>query len=802
MRRTTMIVAAVLALLAAGPVVAQGAGGIEGRVAKDDGSGIGGVTVVLSELGSVRITSKDGDFAFDDVPDGTYTLSFSLGDNAASESVEVAGGVASVEKLVDWDFSFAETITVVSASRRRERIVDAPAAVTMVAEETLERESGTGQLAKVLEFTPGVEVTQSGIYDFNLNTRGFNSSLNRRVQTLVDGRDPAVPFLGSTEWAFLGNMQDMASVELVRGPSSALYGANAFNGVLNVVTKSPSQSQGGLFRLTGGDQDTLRADLNWSTGLGDSDWYLKLNANYSEGEDFYQDRRTTTEYPGLPREVALGSNQYDNQNLALRLDRAFDSGYLFTIEGGKFEGEGSSVVTGIGRVNLDTLDRPWARVNFSTNHFNILGYYNGRESPNQLALASGGRIFLDTENWHIEGQTNWDFNDGKVRLVAGVSYEEEEIDTANDQGIQTLVFAPVEHDFTAVFGQVDFDLTDDLKLVLAARWDDSSLYDSQVSPKAALVWSVAPSHTLRFSYNEAFQVANYSEYFLDAPTAINLGPGIPPITSVNLAAIEAGLCTPFGIDCGFGSPVRVRALGNTALDLEEIQGFEIGYSGILGGKAYLTIDYYNNQLENFITDLSANAFGSINPAFGPYQPPAGHPLASVLQQTLAANLGPLIAFLSRNVDGTPIFALASYTNAGAVDTQGIDIGLNVYFSPKWIFDFTYSWFDFDIQEAGVSASDLLPNAPENKFSFGLGYRGEKFGGSLKFRWVDDFLWAAGAFQGPIDSYEVVNLDGYYVINDRVEIGLNVSNLLDNEHYESFGGDILERRALVNVAFRW
>ena len=796
--RLILTMACVL-LCAAVPAIAQETGSISGTVTQADGRGISGVTVVVNELGLVEITDRSGGYSFTDVPVGSYTVSFTLGDNSESSSVDVtAGGDAKADPVVEWDFSFAETITVVSASRRRERIVEAPAAVTQVSEEQIDAAASTGQLAKVLEFTPGVEVTQSGVFDYNLNTRGFNSSLNRRVQPLVDGRDPTVPFLGSTEWQFLGNMQDLASVELVRGPSSALYGANAFNGVLNLTTKAPADAIGGQVRLSAGEESTIRADLLWATSLG-SDWYFKLNANYAEGDDYTQDRRFGGEYPGLPRELAAPTTDYDSTNLGLRFDRDFDNGFLLTFEGGLFESEGSTTVTGIGRVNVGEVERPWARVNLSGQHFNILGYFNGRESPDQSALASGGRIFLDTENRHIEAQTNWDFNDSKIRLVAGASYEEEEIDSRNVQGIQTLVFAPVDADFTAAFAQIDFDLRDNLKLVLAGRYDESSLFDSQVSPKAALVWSINANNTLRFSYNEAFQVANYSEFFLDAPFALPTPAG--PAAALDLSGIEAAACAPFGVTCGFGSPTRVRALGNAALDLEEIQGFEIGYSGIIAKKAFLTVDYYANELENFITDLLPNPFGTINPSFGPYQAPANHPRPDILLGALAQNLPDNVRpFLSNNVDGTPIFALLSYTNAGQVDTEGIDIGLNVYVTPEWLFDFSYSWFDFDIVEQGPE--QIESNAPENKFSLGLTYNGDKLGASAKFRWVDDFFWSAGAFSGPVESYELVDLGVTYRLNDRIELGLNVSNLFDNDHYESFGGDLIPRRAIGNVVFRW
>ncbi|MEM1181208.1 MAG: TonB-dependent receptor [Acidobacteriota bacterium] len=792
-----------VAALTLAPAWAQGAGSIDGTVERENGKGVGGVTVVVSELGAVEITNNDGTFQFSNVPAGSYTVNFSLGDNADSQTVDVTAGTAStLNQVVDWDVSFAETITVFSASRRRERIVDAPSSVTVVTTDDLERDATTGQLAKVLEFAPGVEVTQSGITDFNLNTRGFNSSLNRRVQVIVDGRNPAVPFLGSTEWGYLSNLSDLASLELVRGPSSALYGANAFNGVVNMVTKAPKDSQGGRVVIGGGELSSIKADGIFATGLSE-DWYFKASASYAEGEAFYQERVTQLEYPGLPREVAVGSNDYDNQSIALRFDGYLRDGRdVLSIEGGFYETDEAGVsLTGIGRVNVLESERNHIRLNYSSERFNILGYQNLREAPDQLALSSGGRIFLDTENRHIEIQGNADWNDGKVRLVGGVSYTEYDIDTANDAGFQTLIFQPVDSDQSAVFAQLDFDVTDNVKLVLAGRYDENSLHDDQVSPKVGIVWSVADNHTLRFTYNEAFQVANFSEFFLNAPTAIPTGGA--PITSVDLGAVE-GLCGLLGVSCGFTSPTRVRALGNADLELEEVEAFEIGYSGIFGSKAFLTVDYYNNDLTNFITDLSLNPFGSVNPNFGSYTLPNGQAAPDLVLQTLMGALGPsLFPFLSNDVDGTPIFALVSYTNAGEVETQGIDLGLNYYVTPEWLLDFSYSWFDFDITDfGGADPSNLVPNAPEHKFSIGLTYTGSNWGLSVKYRWTDEFDWAVGPFQGPVEQYELVDISGNYQVNDRISLGLNISNALDEEHYQSFGGDILGRRALGSVTFEW
>ncbi len=787
MRCSRLFLLAFLALtLAAIPALAQ-EGGIQGRVAREDGSGVGGVTVVVQELSLAVITDNNGSFRFDGVPGGTYSISYSLSDNlaTATDILVTAGEVISVAQTVDWEVSFAETITVVSASRRRERIVEAPAAVTVISQETIAREAATGQLAKLLEFTPGASVTQSGIYDFNLNTRGFNSSLNRRVPVIVDGRDPSVPFLGAQEWSTLSfAMDDLAVVELVRGPSSALYGTNAFNGVLNLVTKLPRYSQGGLVRLSGGELSTIRGDVRWAGELG-SGFYMKALGSYTNHDDFYRSRNQGGEYPGLPTEAIPLVVEEDEILLGnIHMDKYFSDSAFLTVEVGAGSVEGQVLTTGIGRIQVVEQDRFWIRGNFSTPHFNVMAYLNERDAPQQRSLASGMNLVLDSEITALEVQGNHEFVGGKVQFVGGGSYREEEIDT---QG--TLTGFSISEDRQALFAQLDWAATDRFKVVVAGRWDDSSLYDALVSPKLALVFAPTRNHTLRLTYNEAFQSPNYSEYFLataaGAPvmnfgTGFELGAGLPPGTVSSL---------------GFNF-IPIMAFGNNDLEVEEIETIEFGYSGILGGKAFLTFDYYNSNLTNFVTDL----LPGVNPDYPFYQFPTGYPgaLQAGIIQTLTG-LNPIFFGLT-NLNGGPAVVL-SYTNTGEADAQGIDFGLNFYMNSNWTLDFSYSWFDFEIKDE-AAGDQILPNTPETKLAAGVTYSAEKFDGSLKVRWSDDFQWAAGVFNGTVPSYETVDLALNYHVTDSLSLGVNVTNLLDDEHYEAFGGDLIGRRALARVQFTW
>jgi outer membrane receptor for ferrienterochelin and colicins len=797
------LIALMLLLAGLGPALAQATGGrIAGKVTRPDGTGIGGVSVRVDELDRVVLTSSDGSYEIADVPVGTYNLTFSLVDRTETEpGVQVtAGETRTLDKTVDWDVSFAETITVTSVSRRAERITEAPAAVTVISEEEIEREAPTGQVPKLIEFSPGVDYTQSGIYDINFNTRGFNSSLNRRILTLIDGRDPAVPFLGAQEWAAVSfPMDELSSVELVRGPGAALYGANAFNGVLNMTTKAPRGSEGGKVRLTGGELSTRRGDFRFAGEIG-AGWYGKLVGGFQSSDDFTRSRNARVEYSRfcttagqtncLRREaVPLRLTEAEIAFGGLRFDKYFAESHILTLEGGTANLEGPTFLTGIGRVQVTDVQRPWFRANWNTLHWNVLGYYDQRKAEEQVALASGALLFEDSSNFHAEVQGNTGFAGGRGFLVGGVAYHEQDVDTANRAGVQTLMAAAQQSDQQALFGQIEYNLTDRLKGVLAARVDESTLHDTQFSPKGSLVYAINTNNTLRLTYNEAFQVPNYSEFFLRAPAGA-------PITA--FAPLEDALAPLLGGRTLGLRSIPILAFGNNNLDVEEITSYELGYSGIFASRLYLTIDYYRGEVENFVTDL----LPGVNPAFAPYAPPAflPAPVAAQVLGVLRGGLGPNFVGLTTLPNGQPALVL-SYANAGAVDTQGVDVAFNYYVSNRWTADFSYSWFDFEVKEQN-ERDQLLPNAPENKFSLGVAYNGDRLSSSVKYRWVDDFPWAAGIFVGDVPSYDLVDLSVGYRITDNWEVGVDVSNLLDDEHFQSFGGDLISRRALGHVSYSW
>src|SRR5215510_11117297 len=187
-----------------------------------------------------------------------------------------------------------EEQVVVTASKTEEQLVNAPASVSVVSRETIQNSPATN-IGDLLRAVPGVNVTQVSARDVNLTSRGATSTLSTSQLALVDGRSVYLDFFGMVMWDLVpSNADDIKQIEVIRGPASAVWGANAMTGVVNVITKSPRElaAQGantftigvGAFdrNVTGRDEGT--GSLFYINGAHaqavDSRWAYKVSAGY------------------------------------------------------------------------------------------------------------------------------------------------------------------------------------------------------------------------------------------------------------------------------------------------------------------------------------------------------------------------------------------------------------------------------------------------------------------------------------------------------------------------------------------
>lgn len=788
--------ALVFALLINSAAFAQGR--INGVVKQKDGSPVGGAVVVLNERGSAEVTNADGKYGFDRVAAGKYTLTITLGDHTATESVTVSSTGAEISTMVDWPLAFADTVTVTGVSKHVERIVESPAAVTRIDSADLSREATDPQLPRRLARVPGVELVQSSLYTFSLNTRGFNTNNGRHFPVFVDGRDASTPVvLGNQEWGALPVPIDaLSSVEVVRGPAAALYGSGAFSGVVNLISKSPEEAKGGRARFTGGQLHTLGGDFQFAT-VPKKGWSYRVLGATQRSRDFTMSRLTSVEYAGLAKEaIALPAGDVKVMSGSARLDYAA-SGRHFTAEGGTARVENVLQVTSLGRSLTSEVQRPWARLNFSAAGWNVMTAYTGRDAHDLRSLSSGQSGYLAESNVAGEAQYHRVLARGRGQLVAGASFARQHVDSTDPSGSPTIFLVPESARQEAAFAQIDWNLTPKIKAVASGRWDDSTLHDGRFSPRVAMTFSPAAGQTFRANYSNAFQSPSLVEFFLRAPVA-------PPL---DLSALQTALAPLLGgVSLGF-SAIPMQAVGNSHMKVERIETYEAGYTGVLGRKLMATASVFYNRRHDFTTNLvpqTGSSLGRINPDFQAYQPPASlsATASAALLNALKASLpASLYGAMSNDATGKPVFALLTFGNFGETTDRGVELGLTGWVRPDWRVEGALTLMSFNVKSQ-LAESVISPNVPTRQASIGTTYGGPRFNVSGTLRAVNAFDWNAGVFVGRVPAYAVVDAAAGVKLPHGWRAEIDAANLLDHRHYELFGGSLLGRRVLGSLVYTW
>src|SRR5881409_709485 len=272
---------------------AQSGGAVSGTVTEPDGQPLSGVVVALQGIGLSVATNATGRYVLPRVPAGPQRPEFRrIGYAVGQVTVTVTAGTsATADAVLDPQPIELGTVLVEGVSRAPDRMIDAPAAVDVVRPATAEPVSITGQVPLALARVPGLDVTQSGMSDFNVNARGFNTNLSHKMLVLQDGRELATALTIRQTWGALAEpLEDLGRIEVIRGPGSALYGANAYDGVINITTPPARDVVGTKLTLGGGELGTARADLRQAgVWLHDRLGY-RVNLGYTRSDDWTRSR--------------------------------------------------------------------------------------------------------------------------------------------------------------------------------------------------------------------------------------------------------------------------------------------------------------------------------------------------------------------------------------------------------------------------------------------------------------------------------------------------------------------------------
>lgn len=179
-------------------------------------------------------------------------VSFSFANIAIASSTSIPVSKASMDPLLDLSIEELMKIKITSVSRREQKLSGTPSAIFVITQEDIRR-SGATSIPEALRMAPGVEVARVGTDKWSISVRGFNGRFANKLQVLMDGRSVYTPLFSGVIWSQQDTlMEDIERIEVIRGPGATVWGANAVNGVINIITKKAVDTQGTMVTAGGG----------------------------------------------------------------------------------------------------------------------------------------------------------------------------------------------------------------------------------------------------------------------------------------------------------------------------------------------------------------------------------------------------------------------------------------------------------------------------------------------------------------------------------------------------------------------
>ncbi len=491
----------------------------------------------LSPTGAAADAS--GNFEVPNLPAGIYTVSVSfIGyEKKVIQNVGLEAGEIRTLNLEIVPSGLSLNPVIISASRRQEKALEAPAAVSVL-EATQIRGRPSTTPTDYLRGLPAVDISTNGISQSNVVVRGFNNIFSGGLLSLVDNRYANVPSLRLNAYNFIPtSTEDISRIEVVSGPGSALYGPNSAGGVMHIITRSPFESKGTTISIGGGGRDFFNISQREPQGgrniymtsmrhagvVGTNLGY-KLSAQYYQGQDWVNydpaEPATITPY----RQTTTGNvpvsgpienkRDFDVEKIAAeaRLDYRLSDEATVILSGG-YNRATNLEYTGIGAGQAKNWTYTYAQARFLYKNLFVQGFMNQSDAGDTYLLRDGALIVDNSKLF--AGQIQHSTTLGRrQRFTYGVDGILTRPDTDN-----TINGRNESDDNINEFGaylQSETQLSNQLDLLLAARIDDHNrIKDPVFSPRAALVFKPDPSNNFRATYNRAFSTPSSLNLFLD-----------------------------------------------------------------------------------------------------------------------------------------------------------------------------------------------------------------------------------------------------------------------------------------------
>ena len=686
-------------------------------------------------------------------PEGDHKMLSSRFLSAASLCLAVALALAAPAaadppEAVDMSLEDLLNVEITSAARKSQRLNDVAAAVYVITREDIER-SGATSIPEALRLAPGVSVARLANNRWAVSIRGFNSRFSNKLLVLMDGRSMYSQLFSGVLWEVEDTLlEDIERIEVIRGPGAAMWGANAVNGVINIITRRARDTQGNLLVAGAGSEESAFASFRHGGTAGDGHYRVW-------GKAFSRDESVTPE--------GHTANDYWRAGRAgFRGDWTMGGGHRLTVSGQAYYGPSGDtwqvpdIRSPAGVTLTDVRQTAQGGFLLARNEWTLQG---GSEAAVQAYVAAGE---LEVAGQFKEQRTTVDL-DFQHRILLGerhdliwglgYRYSRDDISSGGMISIQ-----PQKQGFSLASAFIQDEITllpDTLRLLLGLRLEDNSFSGFAPLPNARMIWTPSVNQSLWGSASRALRVPSRAELGAQVDGSV-----IPPRSPINPTPLPI-LITNFPNE---------RDLGN-----ETLTAYEVGYRHQFAPALSADVALFYNLYD----DLRGQMIGSPRLVLAPPQPYILRPV--IPDDSLKAR------------------------------TKGVEIAVDWSPLPWWRIQPIYSYLDLHAwSKTGdpaslLSVATLNANSPQHQWSL-------RSSMALSERQQFDlWLRHAGKLGDSgsplyVPAYTTLDLRYAWRPTRDFELSLVGQNLLDGQHPESVSSLLPSRNLEIQRGYylkaRW
>jgi iron complex outermembrane receptor protein len=454
----------------------------------------------------------------------------------------------SIDQLMD--------VEVTSVSRHPEKLLQSASAIQVITREEIRR-SGATSIPEALRLADNLEVAQKNSHDWAISARGFNTALANKLLVMIDGRTVYTPLFSGVFWDVQDYLlEDIDRIEVISGPGGTLWGANAVNGVINIITRKAADTQGLYAEGGGGNQLQEFGAARYGGSLGDATQFRVYGKYFDRGDE----------------SLADGSRAADSWHQAqggFRMDSTLSSQDDLNVHGDFYDGRENETGINTARTGGGNLVGQWSHQFDSGSQMSLQSYYDRTHLADPIGESFIGTIPIAPAGFLIDDLTTADVDFqyqlqlGAHHLVWGVGYRHTHDVVQNAPGLG-LFPTTLNQDLYSAFLQDELALRSDLSLTAGSKIEHNDYTGFEFEPNLRLTWSGLQNQAV-------------------------------------WGAISRAVRTPSRVDEDLkeAAPPRLVILeGASDFKSEEVIAYELGYRARLDGHTTVTLSTYYNDYDD------------------------------------------------------------------------------------------------------------------------------------------------------------------------------------------------------------